>query len=315
MKLRVVFMGTPAFAAPTLAAIVGQGHELVACYTRPPAAAGRGLGLTPSPVQDAAERFGIPVLSPKTLRGDEAAATVLAHAADVAVVVAYGLILPKTVLETPRFGCLNLHASLLPRWRGAAPIQRAVMAGDQETGIAVMRMEEGLDTGPVALEARVAIGPDMTAGELHDHLAPLGADLMAQALQSLGSSTLRFAAQTADGVTYAHKIANPEARIDWAQPAKTVHDLVRGLAPVPGAFFEVDLGKARERIKILRSVMTQGAGPAGTLLDERGAVACGEGAIRLVQVQRAGRPPMPAEDFWRGARLPVGTVLGAAGRP
>jgi len=312
VTLRVTFMGTPAFAVPTLTAIVEAGHRVVACYTRPPAAAGRGLGLKPSPVQAAAEGFGLPVMTPDRLRGEEAAAIFRAHAADVAVVVAYGLILPRPILEAPRLGCLNLHASLLPRWRGAAPIQRAVMAGDRETGVAVMRMEEGLDTGPVALVERVAIEPDLTAGELHDRLAPLGAGLMARALEELARDRLRFTPQPQEGVTYAHKITNEEARIDWARPAGTVHDHIRGLSPTPGAYFRADLGKGLERIKALRSAIAQGSGPAGTLLDERGLVACGEHAIRLIEVQRAGRPPLPAPEFLRGARLAVGSVLAEA---
>jgi methionyl-tRNA formyltransferase len=315
MTLRVVFMGTPDFAVPTLAEIVGGGHEVVACYTRAPAAAGRGLDLKPSPVQRLAERFGIPVLTPKSLRSEEAAAAFRSYAADVAVVVAYGMILPKPILEAPALGCLNLHASLLPRWRGAAPIQRAVMAGDTETGVAVMKMEEGLDTGPVAMVERVPIGPDMTAGELHDRLAPLGADLMVRALAALSRGALAFTPQAAEGVTYAHKITNEEARIDWRRPAHAVHDQVRGLSRFPGAFFMADFGKGAERVKVLRTQIGDGGGPAGTLLDQRGTVACGEGAVRLVQVQRAGRPPVPVEDFLRGARLPAGTLLADAGVP
>jgi methionyl-tRNA formyltransferase len=307
--MRIVFMGTPAFAVPTLSAIVERGHAVVACYTRPPAAAGRGLGLKPSPVHAAAEGFGVPVLTPKTLRSEEAAAVFRAHEADVAVVVAYGMILPTPILEAPKLGCLNLHASLLPRWRGAAPIQRAVMAGDPETGVAVMRMEEGLDTGPVALVGRVSITPDMTAGELHDALAPLGAALMGRALEAWARGGLDFSPQAEEGVTYAKKITNDEARIDWAQPARAVHDRIRGLSPSPAAFFEAELGRGPERIKVLRSALAPGSGPAGTLLEERGVIACGEGAVRLVEVQRAGRPPMAAADFLRGARLPVGTRL------
>jgi methionyl-tRNA formyltransferase len=309
MTLRVVFMGTPDFAVPTLAEIVGQGHEVVAVYTRPPAAAGRGMELKPSPVHRMADRFGLPVLTPRSLRGEEAAETFRAHGADVAVVVAYGLLLPKPILEAPALGCLNLHASLLPRWRGAAPIQRAVMAGDAETGVAVMKMEEGLDTGPVAMVERVAIGPDMTAGELHDRLMGLGADLMVRALAALSRGALGFTPQPEDGVTYARKLTNEEARIDWALPAKAVHDQVRGLSPFPGAFFTLDLGKGPERVKVLRTALHEGSGAAGTLLDVHGLVACGEGALRLVQVQRAGRAPMGAEEFLRGARLGLGASL------
>jgi methionyl-tRNA formyltransferase len=311
MSLRLVFMGTPDFAVPTLAEIVGQGHEVVACYTRPPAAAGRGMGLKASPVQRIAERFAIPVLAPRRLRSDEAAAAFRAHAADAAVVVAYGMILPKAILDAPARGCLNLHASLLPRWRGAAPIQRAIMAGDKETGVTIMKMDEGLDTGPVAMAERVAIGPDATAGELHDRLARLGADLMARALAALSRGALTFTPQPAEGVTYARKIANEEARIDWARPAAEVHNQVRGLAPFPGAFFEADLGKGSERVKVMRTALAEGSGPPGALLGDKGTVACGESAVRLVQVQRAGRPAMGAEEFLRGARLATGTLLGA----
>jgi methionyl-tRNA formyltransferase len=315
MPLRVVFMGTPDFAVPTLTEIIGQGHEVVAAYTRAPAPAGRGMAPRPSPVERAAERFAIPVLTPRTLREPQAQAAFAAHEADVAVVVAYGLILPKPVLEAPELGCLNLHASLLPRWRGAAPIQRAIMAGDSETGVCVMRMEEGLDTGPVAMTERVPIGQDDTAGDLHDRLAMLGADLMARALAALSRGALGFRPQPAEGVTYAAKIGNDEARIDWSRPARELHDLVRGLSPFPGAFFEADLGKGQERadisrVKVLRTALAEGAGAPGTLLDAQGTIACGAGALRLVSVQRAGRQAMPAVDFLRGARLEPGARLG-----
>ena len=249
------------------------------------------------------------------MRGEDAPAAFRAHGADVAVVVAYGMILPKTILDVPPLGCLNLHASLLPRWRGAAPIQRAIMAGDAETGVAVMKMEEGLDTGPVAMAERVSIGPDMTAGELHDRLAPLGADLMVRALAALSRGALSFTPQSADGVTYAHKIANAEARIDWDKPAGAVHNHVRGLSPFPGAFFTADFGKGAERVKVLRTQPADGDGPPGALLDQRGTVACGAGAVRLALVQRAGRPPVAAEDFLRGARLPAGALLTGAAAP
>ncbi len=307
MPLRVVFMGTPDFAVPTLVEIVGQGHEVVAVYTRPPAPAGRGMALKLSPVHATAERFGLPVLTPSTLRMPEAADAFRAHDADVAVVVAYGMLLPKAILDAPDLGCLNLHASLLPRWRGAAPIQRAVMAGDAETGVAVMRMEEGLDTGPVGMVERVAISPDMTSGELHDRLSAIGADLMVRALAALSRGALRFAAQPEAGVTYARKIGNDEARIDWTRPAREVHDRVRGLSPFPGAFAMVDLGKGPERVKILRTALADGGGEPGTVLDGAGTIACGEGAVRLVEVQRAGKGPVAAGDFLRGARLEAGT--------
>lgn len=309
MSLRVIFMGTPDFAVPTLTEIVGQGHEVVCVYTRAPAPAGRGMELRPSPVQRTAERFGIPVFSPKTLKPPEAAEIMASHQADVAVVVAYGLILPKAILEVPELGCLNLHASLLPRWRGAAPIQRAIIAGDAETGVCVMKMEEGLDTGPVGMVERLAIDGNATAGELHDRLATLGADLMVRALAALSRGALRFTPQPEDGVTYAAKIGNDEARLSWSRPARQVHDLVRGLSPFPGAFVEVDLGKGPERLKVLRTALAGGAAEPGTLLDEDGTVACLEGAVRLVQVQRAGKGPMSARDFLRGARLAAGAKL------
>lgn len=309
MSLRVVFMGTPDFAVPTLAEIAGHGHEVVACYTRAPATSGRGLGVKPSPVHALAERFGMPVLTPRSLRTEEAAETFRAHEADVAVVVAYGLILPEPILAAPAEGCLNLHASLLPRWRGAAPIHRAVMAGDRETGVAVMRMEAGLDTGPVAMVERLGIGPDATTGEVHDRLKGLGADLMIRALGALARGGLSFTPQPEAGVTYAAKITNAEARLDWGRPAPAVHDHVRGLSPFPGAYAEPDLGRGPERVRVLRSALAAGEGPPGTLLDRDGLVACGRGAVRLLQVQRAGKAPMSFDDFQRGARLEPGAVL------
>ena len=231
--MRIVFMGTPDFSVPVLTEIIGQGHEVVAVYTRAPKPAGRGMELRLSPVHALAQSFGIEVFTPRSLRTPEAADLFRAHDADVAVVVAYGLILPKEILEAPRLGCLNLHASLLPRWRGAAPIQRAIMAGDTETGVMVMQMDVGLDTGPVAMAERLSIGPDMTAGELHDRLSPLGADLMVRALAALSRGGLTFQPQAETGVTYAHKIEKAEARIDWTRPAKAVHDHIRGLSPFP----------------------------------------------------------------------------------
>ncbi len=306
-------MGTPTFAVPTLSEIVGHGHEVVACYTREPKPAGRrGLDLTKSPVHSLAERFGIPVLTPRSLRTPDAAELFPSHGADVAVVVAYGLILPKPILDAPRLGCLNLHGSLLPRWRGAAPIQRAVMAGDRETGVMVMRMEEGLDTGPVAMAERIAIGPDMTAGEVHDRLMGLGADLMVRALGALSRGALGFTPQAAEGVTYAAKIGKDEARIDWTWTAGRLHDHVRGLAPLPGAFFEITRGGATERIKVLRSRRIEAAGPPGIVLDDQLTVACGEAALRLLTVQRAGKQPMPAGELLRGMPIAAGTSLANA---
>lgn len=305
--MRIVFMGTPDFAVPTLSEIVGRGHEVVAVYTRAPAPAGRrGLDLTPSPVHRVAELFGIPVLTPKSLRGEEAAEAFRAHDADVAVVVAYGLILPQAILDAPRLGCLNLHGSLLPRWRGAAPIQRAIMAGDRETGIAVMKMEAGLDTGPVGLVERIPIGPDMTAGELHDRMMVLGADLMGRALAALARDGLAFTPQPEAGVAYAAKIEKAETRIDWSQPAGEVHNRIRGLSPFPGAWFALADGT---RVKVLRSTLAEGTGAPGTALDGGLTIACGTGAVRLVELQKAGKQAGPADAFLRGNPVPAGTVL------
>ncbi|MDB5592550.1 methionyl-tRNA formyltransferase [Enterovirga sp.] len=308
MTLRVVFMGTPAFAVPTLEAIAAAGHDVVAVFTKAPTASGRGLRERPSPVHAAALARSLPVHTPPTLRAPEEVARLQALAPDVAVVVAYGLLLPPTILAVPRHGCLNLHASLLPRWRGAAPIHRAVMAGDRETGIGVMQMEAGLDTGPVALEARLPIGPDTTTGELHDELSRLGARLAVEALERLETGGLPFAAQPAEGVVYASKITNEEARLDWTWPAARIHDHVRGLAPWPGAFFEADLGGGPERVKLLQTERVPGNGAPGTLLDGM-AVACGDEAVRPLRLQRAGRGPVDAEAFWRGTRLRPGDAL------
>jgi len=300
--MRIIFMGTPDFSVPVLTEIIGGGHEVVAVYTRAPKPAGRGMEMKLSPVHALAERFGIPVHTPKSLRTPEAAELFRSHDADVAVVVAYGLILPQEILEAPRECCLNLHASLLPRWRGAAPIQRVIIAGDGETGVMVMKMDVGLDTGPVAMVERVSIGADMTAGELHDKLSPLGADLMVRALAALSRGGLVFQPQAEEGVTYAHKIEKAEARIDWTAPAKAVHDHIRGLSPFPGAFFEGDFGRGPERIKVLRTQPCEGAGAPGALLGDELTVACGAGALRLIEIQRAGKAPMQPPEFLRGVR-------------
>jgi methionyl-tRNA formyltransferase len=304
--MRLIFMGTPDFAVPTLVEIVGRGHEVAAVYTRAAKPAGRGMELQVTPVEREARRFGIPVLTPKTLRTEDAAAEFRAHNADAAVVVAYGLILPVPVLEAVPLGCFNLHASLLPRWRGAAPINRAVMAGDAESGVMVMRMAEGLDTGPIAMAERVAIGPDMTAGDLHDALARAGADVMVRALGALERGTLQLTPQPEEGVTYAAKIDKGETRIEWAKPWKAVHDHCRGLSPFPGAWFELS---GAGRIKVLRTTRGEGSGAPGTVLDDRLTIACSEGAVRLIEVQRAGRQPMKAEEFLRGSKVASGTVL------
>jgi methionyl-tRNA formyltransferase len=261
-------------------------------------------------VEREARRSGIAVLTPKTLRTPEAQEEFRAHRADAAVVVAYGLILPKPVLDVPRLGCFNLHASALPRWRGAAPINRAIMAGDTETGVVAMRMAEGLDTGPMAMTARVAIGPDMTAGELHDELARVGADLMVRALDDLERGALTLTPQPEEGVTYAAKIDKNETRIDWTRPGNAVHDHCRGLSPFPGAWFELPgSGASAARIKVLRTTRGEGAGSPGTVIDERLTVACGDGAVRILELQRAGRQPMKAEEFLRGTPLAAGTRL------
>ncbi|MES0129384.1 methionyl-tRNA formyltransferase [Mesorhizobium sp. M0029] len=312
MPLRVIFMGTPEFSVPVLRAIAEAGHEIAAVYTQPPRAAGRrGLELTPSPVQREAERLGIEVRTPLSLKGEAEQAAFQALRADVAVVVAYGLLLPKAILEAPRLGCLNGHASLLPRWRGAAPIQRAIMAGDVETGMMVMRMEEGLDTGPVALVEKCAIEPDMTAGDLHDRLMNIAATLMVEALSRLETNTLASTLQAADGVTYARKIDKSETRVDWTRPAAEVHNHIRGLSPFPGAWCEADIGGRTERLKLLRSTLSEGTlsesmGESGGILDDRLTVACGSGAVRLVEVQRAGGKPAAAQEFLRGAKIEKG---------
>lgn len=311
MSLRVVFMGTPDFSVPTLMEIVGQGYEVVACYSQPPRKAGRGMEVKKSPVHEAAETFGIPVFTPVSLKDGQEQDRFRSLEADVAVVVAYGLLLPKAVLEAPREGCLNLHASLLPRWRGAAPINRAIMAGDTETAVQVMRMEEGLDTGPVCMSETVEIGPDMTAGELHDRLSGLGGDLMVRALAALSRGALTETPQAEEGVTYASKLSKEETRIDWTAPAKTVHDHIRGLSPFPGAWCAITLSGKAERVKVLRSALEEAAGEPGTVACVEGApvIACGEGGIRLMQVQRAGKKPVTGEEFQRGAKLAVGHKL------
>jgi methionyl-tRNA formyltransferase len=262
-----------------------------------------------TPVHAVAERLGVPALTPRSLRGEEAATSLAAFGAAAVVVVAFGLILPPAVLAAPALGCFNLHASLLPRWRGAAPINRAVMAGDEDTGVAVMRMAEGLDTGPVCLMERVPIGPDETAGELHDRLAGLGADLMIRALAALERGTLVERPQADAGATSAAKIAPDETRIDWRLSATEIHNRIRGLSPFPGAWCEVDLGRGRERLRLVRATLGEGEGNPGTLLNSLGNVACGDGAIRLLAVQRAGKAPMAFADFARGARLAPGFVL------
>ena len=300
--MRVIFMGSPDFAVPTLNALVAAGHDLVAAYCQPPRAAGRGKALRPTAVQARAETLGIPVRSPTSLKSAEAQAEFAALDADVAVVAAYGLILPQAVLDAPVFGCLNVHGSLLPRWRGAAPVQRAIMAGDAVTGVTIMQMEAGLDTGPMLLKREVPIDRK-DAGQLTDELAKAGAEAMVEVLGNLAS--LPLVSQPTDGVTYAAKISKDEARIDWSRPAVELLRHVQGLAPFPGAWFAVE----DERIKLLAADAVDRSGPSGTVLDERMTIACGTGALRPSLLQRAGRSPMIVDEFLRGFSVPEGTIL------
>jgi len=307
MPLRLIFMGTPDFSVPLLLELAGRGHDIAAVYTRAAKPGGRrGLELVPSPVEREATKLGLPVRTPRSLKEAQAQAEFAALKADAAVVVAYGLILPKPILEAPALGCFNLHASLLPRWRGAAPINRAIMAGDAESGVTVMKMDEGLDTGAMAMTDRVPIPPDMTAGQIHDALARLGADLMARALSALERGTLQFTPQPESGVIYAAKIDKAETRVDWTRPWHEVHDHIRGLSPFPGAWCEM----SGERVKLLRSTKGEGSGAPGTVLDDHLSVACGDGAVRIVELQKAGGRPMKAEDFLRGTPVRPGTALG-----
>ena len=301
--MKVVFMGTPDFSVPVLDALVAAGHDIAAVYCQPPRPAGRGKKETPTPVHQRAEELGLPVRHPVSLKTPEAQADFAALDADVAVVVAYGLILPQAVLDAPRHGCLNIHASLLPRWRGAAPIHRAIMAGDAETGICIMQMEAGLDTGPVLLREATPIGPEETTGQLHDRLSAMGARLIVDALARLDD--LVPAVQPEAGVTYAAKIDKAEAAVDWTRPAPEVDRLIRGLSPFPGAWIEHD----GQRIKLLASRLATGQGAPGTVLDDALTVACGRDAVQLLRLQRAGRGAQDAAEFLRGQPLPKGTRL------
>jgi methionyl-tRNA formyltransferase len=302
MPLRLIFMGTPEFAVPTLRALAEHGHEIVSVYTREAKPAGRGMKLQPTPVEQEARRLGISVLTPTTLKPAEAQREFEAHHADTAVVVAYGMILPQAILDTPKLGCFNLHASLLPRWRGAAPINRAIMAGDAESGVMVMKMDVGLDTGDVALAERIAITDAMTAADLHDALAPRGAGLMARAMGALERGDLQLTPQSDQGVTYAAKIEKAEARIDWTKPAHAVLRHIHGLSPFPGAWCEMPI-ESETRVKILRCELAEGSGAPGELLDDRLTIACKDGAIRILELQRAGKQPMKADEFLRGTPL------------
>jgi methionyl-tRNA formyltransferase len=302
MALRLAFMGTPDFAVPTLAELLAQGHEIAAVYSQPPRPKGRGMALEPSPVQHFAQKAGLPVRHPVSLKGEAEQAEFAALDLDAAIVVAYGLLLPKAILRAPRLGCFNLHASLLPRWRGAAPIQRAVMAGDAETGVMVMQMEEGLDTGPVLMAERVKVGRK-TSGELTADLSRLGADLMVRALGALERGAVTPQPQAEVGVTYAKKITKEEARIDWSKSAGEIDAMVRGLAPAPGAFSEVK----GERLKILSALPVTDRGRPGEVITDDLTVACGEGALKLLKVQRAGKGVMDARELLKGFPLPPGT--------
>jgi methionyl-tRNA formyltransferase len=307
MPLDIAFMGTPDFAVPVLDAVHSAGHRVITVYSQPPRPAGRGMSEVKSPVQRRAEALGLTVRTPATFKTEDARADFAALNADAAVVVAYGLLLPKDVIEAPRLGCYNVHASKLPRWRGAAPIQRAIMAGDTVTAVNIMRMDAGLDTGPVCLGRDVAIPPDMNAGELHDALSKLGAELMVEALARLETGELDCVPQPSEGATYARKIDKRETRIDFTKPAKIVADHIRGLSPFPGAWFEGDIAGKRERIKVLEAAPVEGHGAAGIVLDDELTIACGDGAIRLQRLQRAGKQPMPASEFLRGTRIAPGT--------
>ncbi|MEO1491689.1 MAG: methionyl-tRNA formyltransferase [Pseudomonadota bacterium] len=304
--MKLAFMGTPDFPVPVLRALIDAGHEIVQVYTQPPRRAGRGKSLRPSPVHLAAEEAGIPVATPEKFRDPEVLEIFASLDLDAAIVVAYGQILPQAALDAPRLGCLNLHASLLPRWRGAAPIQRAIMAGDAETGVGVMQMEAGLDTGPVLAEARTPIAADDTAQTLHDRLAEIGAPLMVDTLAALDAGQITSRRQPEDGVTYAHKIDKAEARINWTRPASAVDCHIRGLSPFPGAWFELN----GERIKVLMSERADGSGTPGMTLDDGLTVACGTGAVRLTRLQRAGKSATEAADLLRGLPIPQATSLG-----
>ncbi|UWM75732.1 methionyl-tRNA formyltransferase [Rhizobium sp. WSM4643] len=310
MSLRIIFMGTPEFSVPTLRLLVDAGHRIVAVYTQPPRPGGRrGLDLQKSPVHQAAELLGLPVFTPVNFKDPEERERFRAFNADVGVVVAYGLLLPEAILNGTRDGCYNGHASLLPRWRGAAPIQRAIMAGDAKTGMMVMKMDKGLDTGAVALTREVEIGPNMTAGELHDRLMLVGAKAMAEAMVKLEMNDLPLTPQPDEGVLYAAKIDKAETRIDFARDARDVHNHIRGLAPFPGAWFELEIGGKSERVKVLGSELAEGQGAAGQLLTDDLVVACASGAVRLTRLQKAGGKPLAAADFLRGTPLAAGTRL------
>ncbi|KAA1185761.1 methionyl-tRNA formyltransferase [Rhizobium tropici] len=310
MSLNIIFMGTPEFSVPTLGSLIDVGHKVRAVYTQPPRPGGRrGLDLQKSPVHQAAELLGLPVFTPINFKDTDERQRFRDLDADVAVVVAYGLLLPEAILTGTRLGCYNGHASLLPRWRGAAPIQRAIMAGDAKTGMMVMKMDKGLDTGPVALTREVEIGDTMTSGELHDRLMLVGAKAMAEAMNKLEHDELPLTNQSSEGVLYAAKIDKGETRIDFSRPAADVHNHIRGLSPFPGAWFEAEIAGRSERIKVLGSELTEGTGASGQVLTDDLVIACASGAVRLTKLQKAGGKPLAAADFLRGTPITPGTVL------
>lgn len=313
-RLRLVFMGTPDFSVPALAALIEAGHEIAAVYSQPPRPAGRGRKLTPTPVHRAAEARGLTVRFPASFKAPGAVADFAGLKADAAVVVAYGLILPKAILDAPRYGCLNIHASILPRWRGAAPIQRAILAGDARTGVSIMQMDQGLDTGPVILERRTDIAPRETAASLHDRLSAMGAEAVTEALSRIAAGSAAAVPQPAEGATYAAKLDKAEGRIDWARPAVEIDRQVRALTPWPGCFFDLPEALGGERVKLLAAEVTQsprnGARP-GTLLGPKTAtIACGDGgALRLTRLQRPGKGPVTGQEFTAGLALEAGINL------
>ena len=309
--MRLAFLGTPDFALPTLEALLDAGHEIVRVYAQPPRPAGRGRKLRPSPVQAFAEPRGIPVATPASLRDQALQSDFAALGLDAAVTAAYGLLLPPAILTAPRFGCLNVHASLLPRWRGAAPIQHAILAGDRKTGISVMAMDEGLDTGPVFLARRIPIGPETTGGDLHDRLAQLGAEAVVETLSGLAGGRLNPVPQPEAGVTWAPKLTREDSLLDWTRPARELERRVRAFAPRPGARFTF----RGESIRVEAAAVETGGGPPGRVLDEGAAIACGEGVLRLLRLQRPGRSAMETAAFLRGFALPAGTDLTDAALP
>ena len=307
--MRIVFMGTPDFSVPVLEAILAAGHDVVAVYSQPPRPSGRGMAENKSPVHRVSAARGIPVSTPVNFKDSADREAFAALKADAAVVVAYGLLLPEAVLAAPKYGCFNVHASKLPRWRGAAPIQRAIMAGDKSTAVMVMRMEKGLDTGPVCLSKDIEIGPQMTAGELHELLTEAGAKAMVEALNLLKAGKLIATPQSDAGITYAAKIGKSETRIDFSKTAEQVVNHIRGLSPLPGAWFTISAPNGSERIKVLRAVTSAATGAPGTVLDGDLTIACGEGAVRLNELQRAGKKAVTAPEFLRGFKLEPGTLV------